>query len=502
MNTSAAFASASNWLPFVAELAAKATLVLLLAAVVAALLWRSSAAVRHLVWCVGIVGVLALPLFSLLLPAWELPLLPSPEVPGPVASDLPGAPAASLEIAARSAGPVPDAGFAAAPAEAGAWLPAAVLAVGAAGMAAGLLWLAVGFWGVARLVRRAEVVGDAGWLRAADEAAAQLGLRRRVRLLRSEGAMPATGGIFRPIVVIPATADAWPDDRRRAVLAHELAHVKRCDCLTQALAQVACALFWWHPAVWYAARRLRVERERACDDLVLRAGTRPSDYAAHLLEVARAYRGMRMATPALVGMARPSHLESRLLWVLDAARVRGAPSARATVLTVLLALLGVGSLSALRPTAAEAGTVVREYEGPVYVFEGVEDGEDEEKKKDEERDKVKDEEKAAEKAADKAADRAAERAAENAREKARERSPERARGRPTRGAEDSDRGSVRVRPKRNIAATPGETGRPAGTDAAAELRLEVAPKISTDRAIKTATERVAEKIALKAARSR
>jgi hypothetical protein len=224
-------------------------------------------------------------------------------------------------------------------------------------VAAGLLWMVVGFWGVARLGRRAEVVRDPEWLRTSHEAAEQLGLRRPVLLLRARGSvMPATGGLLWPVIVVPDVAEQWTDDRRRAVLAHELAHVKRFDCLTQALAQVACALFWWHPAVWYAARRLRVERERACDDLVLGAGTRASDYAAHLLEIARSHRGLRLATPALVSMARPSHLESRLLWVLDAARSRGVPSAAATVASVLSALLVAGSLSGMRPVhAAEAG---------------------------------------------------------------------------------------------------------------------------------------------------
>jgi beta-lactamase regulating signal transducer with metallopeptidase domain len=353
------FLSSTGWLPFLAALAAKATLVLLLTAIAAAALWRASAATRHLVWCAGIVGVLTLPVFSALLPSWELPLLPAREPAAPARYDQIDRPVRSVQAPASAPAPT----VLAAPAEAdAAWLPRAAAGVALTGVAAGLLWLALGFWGVARLGRRAEVVRDPEWLRTSHEAAEQLGLRRPVLLLRTRGSvMPATGGLLWPVIVVPDVAEEWPADRRRAVLAHELAHVKRFDCLTQALAQVACALFWWHPAVWYAARRLRVERERACDDLVLRAGTRPSEYAAHLLEIARAHRGLRLATPALVSMARPSHLESRLLWVLDAARARGVPSGRATALSLLAALLAAGSLSALRPTPASAGesTVTR-----------------------------------------------------------------------------------------------------------------------------------------------
>lgn len=373
----------TDWLPFLAALAAKATLVLLVTAAAAALLWRASAATRHLVWCAGIVGVLALPVFSAVLPSWELPLLPAREAVAPARHDgidrsvhTIGAPVLAPAPALLSAAPVPaEAG--------GAWLPRAAAGVLLAGVAAGLLWLALGFWGVARLGRRAEVVRDPEWLRTSHEAAEQLGLRRPVLLLRSHGSvMPATGGLLWPVIVVPEVAEQWPDDRRRAVLAHELAHVKRFDCLTQALAQVACALFWWHPAVWYAARRLRVERERACDDLVLRGGTRASEYAAHLLEIARAHRGLRLATPALVSMARPSHLESRLLWVLDAARARGVPSGRATLLSLTLALLAAGSLSALRPTPASAdspafGLLARDGTG---AEDGKKDGDRPEKK--------------------------------------------------------------------------------------------------------------------------
>ena len=63
----------------------------------------------------------------------------------------------------------------------------------------------------------------------------------------------------------------WTAERRRAVLVHELAHIRRADCRVQRVTQLACAIYWFNPLIWIAARHLRSERERACDDEVLRA---------------------------------------------------------------------------------------------------------------------------------------------------------------------------------------------------------------------------------------
>jgi beta-lactamase regulating signal transducer with metallopeptidase domain len=339
-------------LAFMAELALKTTLVLALAALAAATLRGASAAVRHLVWCAALVAVLCLPLLTLLLPGWEVPLLPAASPAG----------AALHQVAAA---PLPEAAWQlqAPPAEpslptdsrrpSGVPVHTLVPLVLVAGALAGLIWMAIAFAAVALLGRRAQVVREPAWLRLARETAGRLGVRRRVRLLRSGAAtMPATWGLLRPAVVLPSCADHWPADRRRAVLGHELAHLKRLDVLTQALGLVACALLWWHPAVWYAARRMRMESERACDDMVLRSGAPAAEYAAHLLEIARWHRDSRLAAPALVSMARRSQLESRLLAVLDRARARTGPSLAAAALVAITALAVVVPLSALR--AAEA----------------------------------------------------------------------------------------------------------------------------------------------------
>ena len=165
--------------------------------------------------------------------------------------------------------------------------------------------------------------------------------------------MPMAAGIFTPSVLMPEDANRWPLERLRIVLLHELAHVKRRDCLTHVIAQLACALHWFNPLAWIAARHIRTERERACDDLVLACGTRGSDYAEELLEIARVMRGGRypaLLAGATLAMAHRSQLEGRLMAILDPKVPRSGVSpvrAALAVAAVACALPPLGGDAAL-----------------------------------------------------------------------------------------------------------------------------------------------------------
>jgi hypothetical protein len=128
--------------------------------------------------------------------------------------------------------------------------------------------------------------------------------------------MPFACGIVRPTIVLPAESDGWSTERRGAVLMHELGHIKRRDILGHTLGRLACAVYWFHPLVWTAARRLRVESERACDDLALTCGLRATNYAEHLLDIVSSIR--RPQTPAAaIPMAHRREFEGRMLAILD-----------------------------------------------------------------------------------------------------------------------------------------------------------------------------------------
>src|SRR5207244_8388430 len=109
---------------------------------------------------------------------------------------------------------------------------------------------------------------------------------RPVTLLVSAAVrVPATWGVRRPVVALPAAAVHWSAERLRLVLLHELLHVRRRDVMVEILLEAVTVVFWFHPAVWLAAGRVRLERERTCDEAVIDTGARASDYCAHLVEV-------------------------------------------------------------------------------------------------------------------------------------------------------------------------------------------------------------------------
>src|SRR5207237_1333891 len=169
-----------------------------------------------------------------------------------------------------------------------------------------------------------------------DDARAEAGVTRDVRLLSSSVvSTPLTWGSTSPVILLPEDAVDWSEDHRRVVLRHELAHVARRDSLAQLVAGFVCALYWFHPLVWIAERRLRAECERACDDTVVSLGTPAAEYAAHLLEVARSARAFGAPGFLSVAMARPSQLEGRLLAVLNESRQRISLSRGARRVTVV-----------------------------------------------------------------------------------------------------------------------------------------------------------------------
>jgi len=324
--------------------------VLLLAAVAAR---RASAGARHLLWSGGIVAILLLPLLSLSLP-WRLP------VASPLWDAAPKAVQAThLSLDAGPAGHAEDVATATSSRSAadGGISPSAGLTMWlfiawAAGAASFLAVLGIGALSLRRLVRRATPLDTPDWTRPLVEGADRLGLARLPRLVSSDRvAMPVVCGLFAPSIIVPASATEWGDARRRAVLYHELAHLCRFDLATNLASRLACALHWFNPLVWLAARRVRVEGERACDDLVLRAGALPSEYADHLLQVVCGARHA-LAPAVAIPMAQPREFEGRMLAILDEGARREQPSRRQALGVAAIAAVLLVPIAAMAPAPA------------------------------------------------------------------------------------------------------------------------------------------------------
>src|SRR6267378_144778 len=368
-------------LPLLIDAALKGAILVIIAASAAYLLRKRSAASRHAVWTAAVIGHLAIPAFILILPAWKMPVLPAaPWMPtrtaastSPTSGNAQSGAVSAPRLAALATGarttpnapgkeaasgqvsnPTASAPTIANTAPTGASVIPLLATIWFAGAIVVLLRLAIGTWKVGQLARDGARVEDGVWLSPAQRLANRLGVTRPLILLRGERlAVPVTWGIVYPAVLLPQDSEAWTEERRRFVLVHEMAHVKRFDALTQLLAQIAVAVFWFDPLVWIAAHQMRVEREHACDDYVLRDGTAPSLYAGELLEMVRTIGtpSHDRAAPAFaaLAMARRSEFEGRMLSILDPRLDRKTLNRRGTLMTAAIVALLTLPLAALRP---------------------------------------------------------------------------------------------------------------------------------------------------------
>ena len=211
---------------------------------------------------------------------------------------------------------------------------------------------------VAGIRRRASSEVDGSWTDLLASLSEKIRLERPVRLFFSdEIAVPVTTGVLRPVVLLPQGARRWNDERRRVVLLHELAHVGRADWFSLLLGQAAAAVYWFHPLAWSVRAQMRKDCERACDDLVLSAGTRPSVYAAHLLSIVRSLRLSRQRALPAVAMAHRSYWDGRMRAILDPQVERRSVSggqARALAVAAVGLVAVLATVAPWAPRAAEA----------------------------------------------------------------------------------------------------------------------------------------------------
>jgi len=302
----------------VAQDLVKLSVLVALALAAMPLLRGRSAALRHWVLSAAFVCAMLMPIVGLVVPAWQLSFAPhaTPGVQPPAAVST----GARADRARRAAGPAVPAATTSGTSREWPAIDAVLLIVWAAGAAACASMLLVGLARLRRVVGHARPVTAPAWTDVLRELQSSFGIRRRVRLFEStDPAALVTWGAFRPTILVPAGAVGWTEDRIRVVIGHELAHVARGDWAVQIVAELVRASCWFNPLVWIACAELRRQSEQACDDAVLNLGIERTEYAAQLVELARACRARRRFLHQLSapGMAQASTLEQRIRAMLN-----------------------------------------------------------------------------------------------------------------------------------------------------------------------------------------
>ena len=347
----------------------KITLLLAIALIGHRALKPASAAVRHVWSMLALVSLVAVPLLSLALPAWNVSLpAGSPEseliANAPLSISHSSQPARFGELSSNSLvsertavspPPITD------PSTASSTLPQTRSIAEKSPMSPSqmALWIWVSVASLLLLRLAAGAVRVLSWVTHSTpssdnrlngilrDTAEHLDCRQPTLRLSERSRVPLLWGYFRPILLLPKQAEQWTTQRQRIVVTHELAHLERGDWLTLLLGRVAVALYWFHPLAWYLESQARRDCEEACDDRVLTAGTRASDYATHLLDLAQGLND-RVAPAPAVALIRPSQVEQRLRSILHPTRTRKSATRRFIGFAACLFVLILVPLASVR----------------------------------------------------------------------------------------------------------------------------------------------------------
>jgi len=384
----------------IVELFFKTTILLVPALLAAALSKRRTAAFRHFLLSFALIGLLFVPLVSLLPFGWQAPLLPVrpafAEISGRMAQssmnlgapfigdtvsvrDQPAADppailengverdaapsgaaaigpmASALASSLSSAIPVDNETSRQANSSSGSkrsFLDIALVFVWIGGIFALLLRLALGLAGAARMTWEGTGLDDPAWRILLLRFVSIISLRRPVRLKSHPDVLiPMTWGWRRPVILFPSGAGTWAETERSTALYHELSHIKRADFLFLFLVRLSLSLFWWNPLCWVVYVRIRREQEIACDELVLRAGIKPSTYAAGLLAFRRS-AGLRWnPSVALPGLIGGSSFQERLAVILKQKKTIKEVNMKSRIILAAAVVLAVALIGTARPAA-------------------------------------------------------------------------------------------------------------------------------------------------------
>jgi beta-lactamase regulating signal transducer with metallopeptidase domain/phage pi2 protein 07 len=384
------------------EYLVKSSVILSLSIVMVSFLRKKSAGLRHLVLSVFLIGLLFLPILSSVTAGWETKFLPSWHAGSAVnlkadkftrhldsSSKMLGSRSAAYDIAVpieevmENSRSVQSLSFS----RVEPVLELAALLLWLAGLMFLSTRIALGFYGTKRLKLEGKEMRDSLWRRLLCRFLEAISLKRKIRLMSHDKTMvPLTWGAIKPVVMMPSESVNWSENQRSSALYHELSHVKRGDYLVMILARISRAVYWFNPLSWIVLGMIKREQEKACDELVLKAGIKPSTYAENLLFIRNSISGHWNPPAPVLGAVNKSHLNDRLTTILKQRFNLKEVQMKTKVLLSVLAILSISFIGLARPgnsprSHAEAGSsVMAAVTAPVDSFESPADVQDQTKK--------------------------------------------------------------------------------------------------------------------------
>jgi beta-lactamase regulating signal transducer with metallopeptidase domain len=331
------------------EFLLKSSLILAITLFFSFLFREKSASFRHLLLSISLIALLLLPFLSAFAPGWQSGFLPTqdfeihrkslnPEERGNIS------PGISLSAENEKNSPfllfLQDS------------YPDFLVALWSFGLIFLLLKLAFGLYGTFKITSRGITITGYPWKELFLLFLNKTPLKRKIRLLKNERVIiPMTWGVRKPVIMLPAESASWSIEQCSSVLFHELSHIKRRDYLVRLVAKVSCALYWFNPLCWIVFRQLKKEQEKACDEMVLKAGIKPSIYASCLLHMKKSIEKARghCVPAAAIGMAGKSEFKERLTAILKKQLIPKEEKMKTRITLLVLGIFAAALIGTAKP---------------------------------------------------------------------------------------------------------------------------------------------------------
>ncbi|MCF7972220.1 MAG: M56 family metallopeptidase, partial [Phycisphaerae bacterium] len=233
-----------------------------------------------------------------------------------------------------------------------------ILVVWAAGLAALLLGTCLRAVRFAVTLKRSRADIEGGLRQTIQDLAQKFRPGMSFKVYQLEGiSQPFVWGIMKGVIYLPASFSGTRSDPRRcSVLLHEMAHVVRLDPFVNFLQILVQAVYWFHPVVWIANRKLRAEREKCCDEIAIaRFETTPKEYGSAIVETLMHEYKSRMAVPSMAVAGPVKNLEDRIKTIMKPGkRFYSRPTFKVWMIILVLAGILTPTTVALMPRTIES----------------------------------------------------------------------------------------------------------------------------------------------------